>query len=142
MTQSVLTMGTFDLMHVGHVRLLRACREIAGDFGIVYAAANPDEFVERFKGRRPIIPLAERLEMLRSCRYVDHALVNSGGENAKPVIAEASPAVIVIGSDWENRDYFAQLGVTAEWLLAQRIRIQYVPYTEGVSSTEIRGRLG
>lgn len=132
----VLTLGTFDLFHVGHVRLLLRCRMLVAD-GEVVVAANPDEFVEEYKGRRPVIPLKERMEVLRACRYVDRVIVGSG-RSSLPVIEQIQPDFIAIGSDWEKRDYHGQLGVTPEWLRQRGIRIKYLPYTEGVSSSQIR----
>jgi cytidyltransferase-like protein len=51
---TVLTIGTFDLLHVGHLELLAGCRELAGGSGSVVVAVNRDAFVERYKGRRPV----------------------------------------------------------------------------------------
>jgi glycerol-3-phosphate cytidylyltransferase len=134
---NVLTIGTFDLFHYGHVRLLDA----AADFGPLTVGLNSDEFVEQFKGRRPILPYEARREVLAACRFVTRVIPNSGGADAKPCITEANPTVIVVGSDWADRDYLGQLGVTHEWLDERGILIVYVPYTEGISASMIRAAL-
>lgn len=136
----VLTLGTFDLFHSGHVNLLARCRMLAGRRGMVIVALNPDEFVEEFKGHRPVVSYNDRLRVLDACRFVDRVIRGSGADS-KPAITEAGPDIIAVGSDWETRDYYGQLQVTAEWLSEQGISIHYLPYTEGISSTMIRERM-
>jgi glycerol-3-phosphate cytidylyltransferase len=136
----VLTLGTFDLFHRGHVRLLARCRALAGLGGIVVVALNPDDFVAQFKGRAPVVPLADRMEVVRSCRYVDRVIVGSGRDSTD-AIEDVGPDIIAIGDDWKERDYLGQLGVTQEYLDERRIRIVYLPYTQGVSSSQIRTAL-
>lgn len=136
---SVLTLGTFDLFHYGHVRLLLRCRGLAGRDGRVTVALNPDEFVRSYKGRDPVVPYEARKEVLEACRYVDAVIPNSGGADSKPAIERAFPVdYIVVGSDWRHRDYHGQLGVTEEWLAERGIQIVYVPYTDSISSSLIR----
>jgi glycerol-3-phosphate cytidylyltransferase len=139
---NVLTIGTFDRLHVGHLELLSACRSLAGPEGIVSVAVNRDEFVERFKGVTPQ-PLEHRVEMLRALRIVDRVVVNVGDEDARLVIEAVSPDVLAIGADWldpghDERRYFRQLGVTPEWMAEHDLRVTYVPRTRGVSSSALR----
>jgi glycerol-3-phosphate cytidylyltransferase len=139
---NVLTIGTFDRLHVGHLELLAACRQLAGPEGVVSVAVNRDEFVERFKGVTPQ-PLAHRLEMLQAVRLVDRVYLNVGDEDARLVIDAVMPDALAIGDDWldpvhDERRYFRQLGVTAEWMAERSLRVTYVPRTRGVSSTALR----
>lgn len=133
----VYTGGTFDLFHFGHVRFLLRCRGLAGD-GRVVVSLNTDEFVESYKGRPPVIPFEQRQIVLEACRYVDEVVCNVGGADSKPVIESVFPDIIAIGSDWQERDYHAQMGFTPEWLEERGISLVYLPYTEGVSSSAIR----
>jgi len=133
---NVLTIGTFDLFHFGHVRLLAACRGLVGS-GEVVVGVNPDDFVAAYKGRPPVVPLAGRMEVVRACRYVDRVL-ESSGRSCLPLIDQVRPDIIAVGSDWERRDYLAQIGVPTRWLQQHRIRIEYLPYTEGISSSRLR----
>lgn len=135
----VLTIGTFDLMHVGHLELLRACRLLARWDGRVIVAVNPDDFVLRYKGHPPKQSLAQRIEMLRACRHVDAVVVNTGGESCREVIDVVRPDVLAIGDDWlpESR-YFEQIGVTPEWMAERGLYVEYIPRTTGVSSTALR----
>ena len=103
---------------------------------------NTDEFVEEFKGRRPVIPYEARREVLEACRYVHEVVPNIGGADSKPAINAVQPDIIAIGSDWLERDYFAQMGFTPDWLVGQGITLIYLAYTDGVSSSEIRAAIG
>jgi glycerol-3-phosphate cytidylyltransferase len=139
----VLSLGTFDSLHPGHLGLFRLCREMAAG-GNVIAGLNTDEFVEKFKHVTPIFTLAERLLMARSCRYVDRVLINSG-RGQPELILEALPAggLLVIGADWAGRDYLAQIGLKSKrkFLVQHNIELRYVPRTGDWSTTEIRERL-
>jgi len=134
----VYTGGTFDLFHIGHVRLLWRCSKLASPDGEVVVALNTDDFVAAYKGRPPVIPYAERREILEACRYVDRVVPNHGGADSKPAIEWVQPDIIAVGSDWQDRDYHAQMGFTQAWLDERGIRLIYLPYTEGVSTSDIR----
>lgn len=137
----VLTIGTFDMLHVGHLELIAACRRLGGLSGTVVVAVNTDEFVERFKGRRPITPMANRMEMLRALRDVDMVVKNTGDEYAGTVIDRIRPAILAVGDDWADKDYMAQLHLTHDFFTDRDIRIEYVTRTTGESTTAIRARL-
>lgn len=138
----VYTGGTFDLFHIGHVRLLMRCHLMAGFAGQVVVSLNTDEFVDSYKGRPPVIPYEQRAEVLEACRYVDRVIPNSGGADSRPAIELVHPDIIAVGSDWEKRNYLAQMGFGPDWLIARGIRLVFVPYTDGVSSSAIREAIG
>lgn len=133
--------GTFDLFHRGHVNLLRGAYRLAGEDPEVIVALNTDEFVEAFKGRRPVISYSDRAEVLRSCRYVDVVVPNVGGADSKPSLMAVRPDLIVVGSDWQDRDYHAQIGASPKWLASRGINLVFLPYTTDISSSSIRERL-
>lgn len=138
----VLTLGTFDMFHAGHVNLLRRCRDLAGLLGNVTVGLNTDDFVERYKHRAPVIGFADREAVLYACRYVDDVMANDQpGGSAWRLIESAAPDVIVVGDDWLDRDYLGQLGVEADDLDEREIRVMFVPYTKGISSSAIRAAL-
>jgi glycerol-3-phosphate cytidylyltransferase len=141
MSRVVYTGGTFDLFHVGHVAFLHQCRTIAGDGGRVVVALNTDEFIAEFKSGPPVMTYAERVAVLESCRYVDQVVPNIGGHDSKPAISEVKPHFIVIGDDWAQRDYYAQMDFTPAWLAERDILLLYVPRYRGVSTTDIKRRL-
>jgi glycerol-3-phosphate cytidylyltransferase len=138
----VYTGGTFDLFHAGHVNFLKRCQEIAGVGGRVVVALNTDEFVFKYKKKKPILSFQQRKDVLDSCRYVDEVVENSGGEDSKITIEMVqSVDVIAIGSDWATKNYYAQMQFNQDWLDSKNISLIYIPYTKGISSTFIKGQL-
>lgn len=140
---NVYTGGTFDLFHEGHLELLEACKRISGD-GKVIVAVNTDEFIERFKGRKPVQSTRERMRMLESCRYVDYVITNVGEERSIDTIDEWNVDrryvidVVAIGTDWAGRDYYGQMGFTKEWLDERNIILIYVDRRTGQSTTNLK----
>lgn len=137
----VLTIGTFDLLHPGHVALLERCVEFGGPRAHVSVGVNTDDFILRYKGRYPVMSLVERLEMLRAIRWVDEVLINKGNEDCRPLVEEVAPDLLVVGSDWVGRDYMAQTKLSREFLEKRNIGLLFLPYTEGISTTALRARL-
>lgn len=137
----VYTGGTFDLFHSGHINFLRQCKAIAGLNGQVVVSLNTDEFILEYKKKLPVYTFEERKAILLGCRYVDDVVENYGGRDSKIAIEEVHAGFVVIGSDWACKDYYAQMGFTQEWLDSREIILIYVPYTEGISTTDIKKRL-
>jgi glycerol-3-phosphate cytidylyltransferase len=138
----VYTGGTFDLFHVGHLNLLKRCREIAGWTGQVIVSLNTDEFIYKYKGKNPVIQYEDRKAILESCKYVDSVMENYGQEDSKKSILLAQPIdVVAIGSDWARKDYYKQMNFDQDWLDSQRISLIYIPYTSGISSTQIKEKI-
>ncbi len=137
----VYTGGTFDLFHSGHVAFLKACRRIAGSEGRVVVSLNTDEFIATYKGKPPVMSYAERKAVLMGCRYVDSVVENVGGADSKPAIENVIPDFIVIGDDWAKKDYYKQMQFTQQWLDDYAIQLCYVPYTLGISSTDLKARI-
>jgi glycerol-3-phosphate cytidylyltransferase len=136
----VYTGGSFDLFHSGHVAFLKRCKELAGD-GRVVVSLNTDEFILDYKGKGLVMNYEERRAVLLSCRFVDDVVPNLGGADSCLAIDLAKPDLVVIGSDWARRDYYAQMGFSQDWLDERGIGLVYLPYTAGISSTDIKGRL-
>ena len=138
----VYTGGTFDLFHVGHLNLLKRCREIAGCTGQVIVSLNTDEFIYKYKGKNPVIQYEDRKAILESCKYVDSVMENYGQEDSKKSILLAQLIdVVAIGSDWARKDYYKQMNFDQDWLDSQRISLIYIPYTSGISSTQIKEKI-
>lgn len=141
MGQIVYTGGTFDLFHSGHVRFLKQCKRIAGKDGKVVVSLNRDEFIEAYKGKAPIMSFDERAEVLHACRFVDEVIPNYGNADSKVAIVKVRPNFVVIGDDWAKKDYYAQMQFTQDWLDKREIGLIYVPYTAGVSTTDLKRRI-
>jgi glycerol-3-phosphate cytidylyltransferase len=119
------------------VEFLRRCAEL----GSVTVSLNEDEFIENYKGKRPVISYREREAVLLGCRWVDDVVPNVGGSDSRVSIGIVSPDLVVIGSDWARRDYYAQMQFDQDWLDERGIGLCYIPYTQGISSTAIKERL-
>lgn len=128
--------GTFDLFHLGHVRLLSRASEI----GPVTVSLNRDDFAARYK-RPPILTLAERYEVVASCMFVDRVIINQGDEDSKPAIRTAGAQVIVHGDEWPRPSLLKQMALTERWLDANRIELRQLPYTALMSTTDVIRRI-
>lgn len=143
MKQCVYVGGTFDLFHPGHVNLLRKAR----DYGFVVASLNQDDFAARYK-RRPVMTLDERFKVVQACRWVDYAIVNIGDEDSSSTIkwfhrvyTDCQIRRIAHGDDWVGESLKKQMGLDQRWLDDNGISLLYIPYTKGVSSSEIAQRI-
>lgn len=137
----LLTIGTFDLLHPGHISLFERMVELGGFNAHVSVGVNTDDFVRAYKGKYPVMSLVERLEMLRAVRWVDDVLINKGNADCRPLIDEVKPDVLVVGSDWVEKDYLAQTKLSREFLESRGISLLFLPYTAGISSTALKARL-
>ncbi|MCP5416279.1 MAG: glycerol-3-phosphate cytidylyltransferase [Chromatiaceae bacterium] len=121
---TVLTYGTFDLFHVGHVRLLKRISEF-GDHLIV--ACSTDEF-NALKGKKSIFSYAERAEILMSCKYVSQVIPEENWEQKIEDVKKYRVDVFAMGDDWAGKFDFLQ----------DYTRVVYLPRTEGVSTTQVK----
>lgn len=133
----IYTGGTFDLPHGGHVNFLKKCAEL----GHVFVSLNTDEFIEKYKGKPPVMSYAERKEVIEEFRCVTAVIPNMWGHDSRPTIEKVQPDIIAIGSDWARKDYYKQMGFDQDWLDERGISLLYIPYTERISSTELKRRM-
>jgi cytidyltransferase-like protein len=131
----VLTIGTFDILHFGHVAFLIQCARLGTE---LLAGVNTDAFAGKFKAA-PVMSEEERVHSLRQLGY--RTLLNDGP--GRDLIEQAGPDVLAIGSDWARKDYLAQVDVDQDWLDERKIILAYVPYVQAmpISTTEIRRRV-
>ncbi|MFF5481323.1 adenylyltransferase/cytidyltransferase family protein [Streptomyces sp. NPDC012935] len=126
--------GVFDLFHVGHLNVLRRAR---GHCDRLVAGVCSDDLVVRLKGRPPVVPLAERLQIVRSVRYVDETFVATVDDKME-IWKEVGFDVIFKGDDWLGTDVWT----TLETEFARvGVEVVYFPYTEHTSSTLLRDAL-
>lgn len=128
----ILTIGTFDIFHTGHLNLLLKCRK----FGDVIVGVNTDDFVAKFK-RKPVMNEVERSDFIKQLGF--ETVYNNS--NGKDLILKIKPDVLAIGSDWASKDYYKQIGMTQDDLDNAGIMLLYIPYTKGLSTTELKKRL-
>jgi len=123
--KTIITYGTFDLFHIGHVNLLKRAREL-GDRLIV--GVSTDEFNLNEKGKTTIVPYEHRVKVLESCRYVDLVIPEQGWRQKTEDIHFFEVDVFVMGSDWQGK--FDELSALCE--------VKYLPRTQNISSTSIK----
>jgi len=119
-----ITYGTYDLFHIGHLNLFRRIKE---RYDTLIVAVSTDEF-NAIKGKKSTVCFADRIEMVRSCRFVDLAIPENGWDQKPHDIRTYDVDVFVMGSDWTG--HFDSLSDLCE--------VVYLPRTEGVSSTELK----
>ncbi|MDK2907246.1 MAG: glycerol-3-phosphate cytidylyltransferase [Petrotoga sp.] len=122
--KTVITYGTFDLFHIGHLRLLQRAKAL-GDRLIV--GVSTDEFNLQ-KGKKAIMPFEHRAEIVRSIKYVDLVIPETCWEQKVEDIKKYNVDILVMGDDWKGK--FDHLSKYCE--------VVYLPRTEGISSTELR----
>ena len=127
----VYTVGTFDLLHVGHLALLEYCKTL-GDTVAVGVAS--DKVVNSYKPNVPVIPLEDRMEMLKALRCVDIVLPYHELEYVS-VCKEVKPDIFVIGEDWGNKPHNKDVEAYLKSIGSKIVQVNYNPKT---SSTRIK----
>ncbi len=124
---TIITYGTFDLFHIGHVRLLERLRGM-GDRLVVGVSSN--EF-NTLKGKKSIFPYEHRAHIVGAIKYVDKVFPEHHWDQKSDDIVNYGASVLAMGHDWTGKfDHFADL-----------CEVVYVPRTEGISTTELKQAL-
>lgn len=126
--KKVITYGTFDLFHIGHLNLLRRAKEL-GDYLIV--AVSSDEFNLKEKGKVCQIKDVDRMEIVKAIRYVDEVILEESWDQKVKDVQKYDIDVFVMGDDWEGKFDF----------LEEYCEVVYLPRTEGISSTQLKEEL-
>ncbi|MBR6614249.1 MAG: glycerol-3-phosphate cytidylyltransferase [Clostridia bacterium] len=127
--RKILTYGTYDVLHRGHINLLRRAKE-RGDYLIV--GISTDEF-NAIKGKKSYYDYETRKEMLEAIKYVDEVIPECEWDQKPGDIAKYGADEVVMGSDWEGNEKFEALREYCD--------VYYLPRTEGISSTQIKSEL-
>ena len=128
------TQGTFDMFHIGHLNLIKNAKRHC-DYLVV--GVNSDDLVESYKNKRPIIPLDERVEIMRAIKYVDEVIVTNTLDK-KEIWEKVRFNEIYIGDDWKGNERWEKTGQETEQLGAKLV---FLPYTKDTSSTMLREKL-
>lgn len=120
--KTIITFGTFDLFHEGHLNILTRARQM-GDRLVV--GVSSDSFNFSKKQRYPIIPQESRMNILRALRSVDEVFMEESMELKQSYIEKYNASIFTIGDDWEGK--FTMIGCETV----------YLPRTEGLSTTDI-----
>ena len=127
--KKIITYGTFDLLHYGHINLLRRAKEL-GDYLIV--VLSTDEFNKIEKNKQCFFSYAERKCLVEAIRYVDLVLPETSWEQKISDIQDYKVDTFVMGNDWEGKfDY-----------LREYCEVVYLERTPEISTTKIKEKLG
>ncbi|MBR5967861.1 MAG: glycerol-3-phosphate cytidylyltransferase [Lachnospiraceae bacterium] len=126
--KKVITYGTYDLLHVGHINLLRRAKEL-GDYLIVVVSS--DEF-NAIKGKKAYYSFEDRKKILEAVKYVDEVLPEYTWEQKIDDVVNNNVDVFVMGDDWKGKFDF----------LKDYCEVVYLPRTEGISTSKIKEDLG
>lgn len=122
--KKVITYGTFDLLHTGHINILRRAKDL-GDYLVV--AISSDEF-NAGKGKKAYYTFEQRKAILEAVRYVDEVIPEDNWEQKHTDVKDHEIDVFVMGDDWEGKFDF----------LKDQCEVVYLPRTEGISTTQIK----
>lgn len=128
------TSGVFDLFHIGHLNILRKAKEQC-EFLIV--GVSTDELVQLYKNKTPIIPYEERKAIVEAIRYVD-MVVPQVNRDKIAAFNQLKFDVMFVGDDWKGSSIFEKVD---RYMRAHGACVQYIPYTQHVSSTILRDTL-
>lgn len=127
MTKTVITYGTFDMFHVGHLNLLKRLSEMGGK---VIVAVSTDEFNLK-KGKKTLIPYEQRAAIVESIKYVDLVIPEESWEQKLSDVKEHGVDVFAIGQDWEGKFDF----------LKDLCEVVYLERTKDISTTDLKRSL-
>ncbi len=126
--------GVFDVFHVGHLNLLRSAKGVCDRLMV---GVSTDELVLRSKGVRCVVPFEDRVEIVRACRYVD-AVVPQADLDKYSAWQRLRFDVLIAGDDWFGHERWQHY---QERLAEHGVKVIYFPYTQAISSTQIRHSL-
>ena len=127
--RKLITYGTFDLLHAGHINLLRRAKEL-GDYLIV--VVSTDEFNWNEKRKKCYFSYEERKKLVEAVRYVDLVIPEENWDQKISDVKEYHVDTFVMGDDWKGKFDF----------LKDYCEVVYLPRTEGISTTKIKQDLG
>ncbi len=125
--KTVITYGTFDILHIGHINILKRAKAL-GDKLIV--AISSDEF-NAGKHKSSLLNYKNRKAVLESIRYVDMVIPETNWEQKVTDVEKYNIDIFVMGDDWEGKFDF----------LKKQCEVVYLPRTEGISTTQIKEEL-
>ena len=120
--KTVITYGTYDLLHIGHIRMLKRCRALGSR---LIVALSTDEFNLNMKGKTCLQAYADRKEIIESLRCVDLVIPEESWEQKVEDVKKHGVKVFAIGDDWAGKFDF----------LKELCQVVYLPRTDGISTT-------
>ena len=127
------TTGVYDLFHIGHLNLFKNAKGLCDK---LIVGVTVDELVS-YKGKQTMIPFEDRIEIVRSCKYVD-AAVPQYDMDKLAACKKLGASILFVGDDWYGTEKWQEY---EQQFAVEGIKIVYFPYTQGTSSTQIRKAL-
>ena len=124
------TTGVYDMFHVGHLNIIKRAKEQC-DYLIV--GVSTDELVQHDKGKTPVIPYSERVQIIQAIKYVDE-VVPQHNKDKKSAWGKYHFNKMFVGSDWKNTPQWKKF---EEEFKPLGVEIIYLPHTDGISSTAL-----
>ena len=137
----VLASGTFDLLHLGHVKYLEEAKKAGGSNSKLIVIVARDKTVEKRKGRKPVMPEDERKALVESLKVVDKAILGRENFDIGDVIDEIKPDIIAVGHDQANIEEQVRKAVAKKRLLIEVVRIGRYGKPELDSSLKIKKKV-
>ena len=128
------TSGVYDMFHIGHLNILERAKERCDR---LIVGVSTDELVEEYKHKRPVIPFEQRIKIVQAIRFVDE-VIPQVSMNKMTVWEKYHFNAIFIGDDWKGTDRWNHF---EEVLARINVDVVYVPYTQGISTTEIKRKI-
>lgn len=125
MNKRIITFGTFDLFHIGHLNILKRCKE-HGNYLIVGVSSDELNII---KGKKSIISLEQRIEIIKSIKYVDEVFVEDSLELKDFYIKKYNADLLIMGDDWKDKFNWVSCNVL------------YLDRTPNISTTEIKYKI-
>ena len=122
------TSGVFDMFHIGHLNILKKAKELCD---VLIVGVSTDELVQSYKHKLPVIPFAERLQIVEAIRYVDR-VVPQLTLDKEAAWKELKFDAIFHGDDWKGSALYT---ATEEKMAMLGVDVVYLPHTKGISST-------
>ena len=128
------TDGVYDMFHVGHLNMLKEAKKRCDE---LIVGVHSDAIVEGYKNRKTIINENDRREIIDSIKYVDRAVINETRDKME-LWEKYRFDVIFIGDDWKGTERW---NMFEKQLATVGVRVEYIPYTQGVSTTMLREKV-
>jgi glycerol-3-phosphate cytidylyltransferase len=128
MSKTIITFGTYDLLHVGHVRILQRARQLGRRLVV---GVSSDDLNFSKKSKYPVFSQSDRMEIIRSIKGVDEVFLEESLELKKEYIRQHKADLLVMGDDWVGK---------FDWV-ADVCEVKYLSRTPDVSTTQIKGEI-
>lgn len=131
--KKVYTSGTYDLFHIGHLNVIKASKAL-GDYLVV--GVSTDELVQSYKKKKPIIPLEDRIEIIRHLDCVDEVVIQEELFSVD-LMSRLGINLMTIGDDWKGKNHPG-----LQWAIDNPlIEMVFLPYTKTVSTTKLKQQI-